>query len=150
MHRFVLFAAVVLAAPGIAVAQSARTDSANAVAAIEQFHNALAASDSVLAVSLLTDDVAIIESGTIQSRAEYLSHHLGADMKASQGGKGVRTLVKVTVVSTMAYVVSKTETPPSGVEGNTGSELAELMVVSKTANGWKIRAVHWSSRRRRA
>lgn len=150
MNRFVLLVALALTAAGTASAQPSRSDSAQAIAAIEQFHDALAASDSVLAVSLLTDDVAIIESGAIQSRAEYLSHHLGADMKASQGSKGVRTLIRVTVVGTMACVISKTETPPSGAEGNTGSELAELIVVSKTAHGWKIRAVHWSSRRRRA
>ena len=150
MNRFVLLIAVASVTVNTAAAQPARIDSAAAVAAVAQFHGALAASDSVLAISLLADDATIIESGAIQSRADYLSHHLGADMKASQGSKGVRTVMKVTVVGTMAYVVSKTETPPSGAEGNTGSELAELMVVSKTASGWKIRAVHWSSRRRRA
>ncbi|MDQ6735141.1 MAG: nuclear transport factor 2 family protein [Nitrospirota bacterium] len=150
MNRFVLLSALGLTAAATASAQPARTDSANVLAAIEQFHDALAASDSVLAVSLLADDAAIIESGAIQSRADYLSHHLGADMKASQGSKSVRTVMKLTIVGTMAYVVSKTETPRSGAEGSTGSELAELMVVSKTTSGWKIRAVHWSSRRRRA
>jgi len=147
MPRKFLFVLTALITANVAAAQSA--DSVTAVAAVERFHGALAASDSALAVSLLADDALVIESGAIQSRAEYLSHHLGADMKASQGSKGVRSVTNVTVVGAMAYVVSKTETPASGAEGSTASELVELMIVSKSTNGWKIRAVHWSSRRRR-
>jgi ketosteroid isomerase-like protein len=146
LHKF-LFVLAALVTANVAVAQSA--DSIAAVATVERFHGALAASDSALAVSTLAEDALVIESGAIQSRAEYLSHHLGADIKGSQGSKGVRSISKVTVVGAMAYVVSKTETPASGAEGSTASELAELMVVSKSPNGWHIRAVHWSSRRRR-
>ena len=147
MLRNFLFVLTALVTASSAVAQA--PDSVAAVAAVERFHGALAASDSALAVSVLADDALIIESGAIQSRAEYLSHHLGADMKGSQGRKGVRSVSNVTVVGTMAYVVSKTETPASGAAGSTASELVELMVVSRTTNGWKIRAVHWSSRRLR-
>lgn len=140
-----------LCIPAAAVdAQNARADSAAAVAAVEQFHASLGAADSARAVSMLSDDVLILESGNIQTRAEYLGGHLGADMKASQGPKGERTVIKATVVGDAAYVVARTLTAPSGVAGNTGSESIELMVLSKTSNGWKIRTVHWSSRRRRA
>ena len=126
-------------------AQTTRADSAGAVATVEQFHAALGAADSARAVMLLADDVLVLESGAIQTRAEYLGHHLGADMKASQAW----TVLKVTVTGDAAYVVSKTISPPTGTQGATGSESAELMVLSKTQSGWKIRAVHWSSRRRR-
>ena len=135
---------------GLAPVLAQRSDSTAAVAAVEQFHAALAAADSARAVGLLSDDVLILESGAVQTRAEYLGGHLGADMKASQGPRGERTVLKVTIVGDAAYVISKTVTPPTGAQGSTGSESAELMVVSKTPTGWKIRAVHWSSRRRRA
>ena len=134
----------------VAGAQNSRPDSVAAVSAVEQFHAALAAADSARAVSLLSDDVLILESGNIQTRAEYLGGHLGADMKASQGSKGERAVIKATVVGDAAYVIARTLTAPSGVAGNTGSESIELMVLSKSASGWKIRSVHWSSRRRRA
>ena len=88
--------------------------------------------------------------GAVQTRAEYLSHHLGADMKASNGSKAVRSIVQVQLMGEAAYVVSKSVTPPTGAEGATGSEMAELMVLSKTPSGWSIRAVHWSSRRKRS
>lgn len=145
----IVVAAALCVAQMRASAQSTGTDSSAAVATVEGFHSALAARDSVRAVALLANDALILESGAIQSRAEYLSHHLGADMAAMQGSKGVRTVVAVRVVADAAYIVSKTLTPASGAEGSTPSESAELMVLSKTALGWSIRAVHWSSRRRR-
>lgn len=147
--RTAILIAAFAAIPAGAAAQ-AKLDSAGAVAAVEQFHAALAAGDSARAVGVLTDDVLVIEAGAIQTRAEYLGGHLGADMKASRDSKSERAVVQIRVVGDMAYVVSKTVTPPTGAAGNTGSELAELMVVSRTGSSWKIRAVHWSSRRRRA
>ena len=125
-------------------------DSAAALSVVEQYEAALAAGDSTKAVSLLADDLLVMEAGAIETRAEYLAHHLGADMKASAGPKGERTVVRVSIVGDAAYVVTKTVRPGTGAQGSTGSELAELMVLSKTSAGWKIRAIHWSSRRRRA
>lgn len=136
--------------PGAAGAQTVRTDSAGAVAAVVQFHAALQAADSARATSLLAEDAVILESGAIQTRSEYLSHHLAADMKASVGSRAQRTVVRVSLFGNSAIVVSRSVSPPSGADGNTGSEMAELMVVSKSTTGWQIRAVHWSSRRRKA
>lgn len=133
-----------------ALTQTTSTDSSAAAAVVERFHSALTSGDSARAVALLASDVLVLESGAVQTRAEYLSHHLGADMKASKGSKAARSVVQVRVMGDAAYVVSKTVSPPTGAEGSTGSEMAELMVLSKTASGWSIRAVHWSSRRRRA
>ena len=152
MHRVMpqlALAAALCALPARGSAQHALTDSSAAIAAVERFHAALAAQDSVGAVSLLANDVVVLESGVVQTRSEYLSHHLGADMRAMQGSKGVRTVVQVRLVGAAAYIVSKTLTPASGAEGSTASESAELMVLSKAGSGWSIRAVHWSSRRRR-
>ena len=133
-----------------AAAQASRADSASAVAAVAQFHAALSAADSARAVSLLAEDVMILESGAIQTRGDYVGHHLRADINASAGSKAVRAVVRVSMAGTTAIVVSKSISPPTGAEGNTGSEMAELMVLSKTESGWQIRAVHWSSRRRKA
>ena len=147
--RFVARIGIFCLAGGSLGAQAARSDSAAATAIVEQFNAALAAADSARAVSLLADDVLIIEAGSIQTRAEYLRGHLGADMKASQGSKGERSTIVARVTAAAAYVITRTVTPPSGAEGNSGSEAAELMVVTKTNSGWRISAVHWSSRRRR-
>ena len=137
------FSAAAGAQPGRAA------DSAAALAIVDQYEAALSAGDSAKAVSLLADDLLVMEAGTIETRAEYLAHHIGADMKASTGAKGERSVIKVNVVGDAAYIVTKTVRPGTGAPGSTGSELAELMVLSKTSVGWKIRAIHWSSRRRR-
>ncbi len=142
--------ALTVGAGNAAVAQAARADSVAAVGAVEQFHAAIGAADSVRAVSWLADDVMIMESGVIQTRSDYLGGHLRADMKGGQGSKSERTVMKVSIVGNAAYVVAKTVTPPSGAPGSTGSESAELMVLSSTTGGWKIRAIHWSSHRRKA
>ena len=130
--------------------QTTATDSSAAVTVVERFHAALTSGDSASAVMLLASDVMVVESGAVQTRSQYLGHHLGADMKASKGAKAVRTVIQVRIIGSAGYIVSKTVTPPTGAEGSTGSELAELMVLSKAASGWSIRAVHWSSRRSRA
>ncbi len=151
VSRFVVVAfTLLLCAPVRSVhGQPSRTDSAAVVAAVSGFHGALADGDSVKATSYLANDVVVLESGVAQSRADYLGHHLGADMKASKSASGKRTITQVTVVGTAAYLVATTFTP-----GNTanpqGSDMVELMVLSQSASGWQIRAVHWSSRRRRA
>lgn len=132
----------------IAAAQTVRSDSVAAVTAVDQFHASLAAGDSARAVSLLADDLYVMEAGAIETRADYLAHHLGADMKASQGSKGDRTVLKVSLIGDAAYVVARTVTPPAAAGGQP-SESAELMVLSKASGTWRIRAVHWSSRRRR-
>ncbi len=131
-------------------AQIVRTDSSEVVATVARFHDALTAGDSVRAVALLASNVHILESGAIETRAEYLGHHLGADMKASKSSKGTRSVVQVQVLGNAAYVVSKTITPPTGEKDSTGSQMAELMVLGRTATGWTIQAIHWSSRRRRS
>lgn len=133
-----------------AASQGARSDSAAAMAAIDAFHAALHAGDSARAVGQLAEDAVIIEAGTIETRAQYLSGHIGADIKASGGTPGVRTVVAATVVGSVAFVTARTVTTTTTAQGASISELAELMVVAKSDGTWKIRAVHWSSRRRRA
>ncbi len=144
-----LCGAVCFAIPMTMQAQSTRGDSLTVVDVVSQFHAALAAGDSVRAVALLSADVIVLESGASQTYAEYLGHHLGADMAASKNASGERTVTCVTVIGTAAYLVARTLAP--GATANPqGSESAEMMVLSKMPTGWRIRAIHWSSRRRRA
>lgn len=56
--------------------QGAMTDSAAVASVIAKYHEALAAGDSTGALALLSDDAVILESGGVETRAEYRSHHL--------------------------------------------------------------------------
>ena len=61
--------------------QSSRVvDSAAVVATVARFHGALASGDSVAATALLTEDALIVETGEIETKDEYVRHHLGADI----------------------------------------------------------------------
>jgi hypothetical protein len=68
--------------------QSQGDDSAAAAALVERYHRALAAADSVTALGLLAEDATIAESGGIESRQEYRSHHLAARHRIRPGSEG--------------------------------------------------------------
>lgn len=122
------------------------SDSAAVAAVVAKYTDALASGDSATALSLLADDAVILESGGIETRAEYRSHHLPADINASKAAPSQRKPVHVRVHGEMAWTTT-TSTRQRQVNGNAvTSSMAELMILVKTASGWKISAIHWSSR----
>jgi ketosteroid isomerase-like protein len=124
-----------------------RDDSVSAVAAVERFHQALAQGDSAAALALLADDAVIVESGVVESRQEYRSHHLPADIAFGRAVKGTRSTVRVSIQGDVAWT-----TAGSSVEGvyrgkPVRAKGAELVVLTRSAGGkWMISAIHWSSR----
>lgn len=141
-----------LFSPGAAIAHrlgnQSRPDSAAAVAAVAQFRSALAAGDTVAVLSLLAPDVVILESGEIETRDEYRSHHLATDMAFAKALPGTRSPLRATVQGGVAWV-SSTSTVKGTFRGRTiDSAGAELMVLTMTGTAWNIRAIHWSSRSR--
>jgi ketosteroid isomerase-like protein len=126
------------------------SDSVLVAAAITAFHSALSTGDSMAALSWLADDVVVLEAGTRETRQEYRDHHLGADIQYARSTRTTRGPIAVRVVGDVAWAESTSENTRT-VEGRTTrSSGAELMVLSRTAKGWQIRAIHWSSRTRRA
>ena len=147
-----IVAASVLAAPLAAQEHqhhSPAVDSAAVVAVIERYHQALSSGDSAGALALLAPDAVILESGGRETRAEYQSHHLPGDIRFAQAIRSVRGAVAVTIRGDVAWAAS-TSTTQGDYNGRAiNSAGAELMVLSREADGWKIRAIHWSSRTRR-
>ena len=130
-------------------AEGPRPDSANVVAVVESFHAALRAGDSLAAMRRLAPDAVILESGGIESRDEYRSHHLQDDIQFAQATSSSRRVVRVTVLRDAAWVAS-VGTTTGAFEGRPiNSSGAELMVLRKKNGEWKIAAIHWSSRARK-
>lgn len=128
----------------------ARSDSADAVATVAKFHAALASGDSGAALALLSPAVQIVESGGVEDLAHYREHHLPGDMNYARATKSDRTITHVSVRGDVAWIVS-TSVTTGEVNGRTvNSQGAELAVVIRTPQGWRIAAFHWSSRARRA
>jgi ketosteroid isomerase-like protein len=141
------------AAQGVAVAKDTPTapvtDSAAVVATIDRLHSSLEAGDSAKVLGLLADDVVVLESGGFEDRAEFRSHHLPADIAFARAVQSERTVRSVRVDGDAAWVASTSVTQGEFRGRQINSAGAELMVLRRTTDGWRITAIHWSSRARR-
>ncbi len=126
----------------------AANDSADVAALINRFHGALEAGDSLTALSLLASDATILESGSMETVADYRAHHLPADIAYAKAIKSTRGPQKVVVRGDLAYSSSTSSTKGTVNNRAVDSAGAELIVATRTAQGWRIAAIHWSSRRR--
>lgn len=129
---------------------STAADSATVAATVDRFHAALAAGDSTAALGYLDDDVVVLESGGVESREQYRAHHLAADIAFSRAVPSTRSPSRVRVLGDVAWVSSTSITQGEFNGRAVNSSGAELMVLRRTPRGWKITAIHWSSRARRA
>src|ERR671915_251863 len=133
-----------------AYAQGTGGDSATVASVVDHYHRALESADSVGALALLASDAVILESGGIETREEYRSHHLPADIAFARAVKGVRSPIRVVVRGDVAWATSTTTAQGEFRGRPVNSAGAELMVLTRTTDGWKINAIHWSSRSRRS
>lgn len=124
-------------------------DSASVAAVVTRYHDALATGDSAAALALLSDDAVVLESGGIETRAEYRSHHLPGDIEFARAVPRERGPVRVVVRDGVAWASSTSVTQGQFRGRAINSAGAELMVLVRTDAGWKIGAIHWSSRARR-
>jgi ketosteroid isomerase-like protein len=124
------------------------SDSAQVAALVAGFHEALAQGDSTAALALLAPDVVIVESGAVESLAEYRTRHLPADIAFARAVKAERVPRQVTVAGEVAYSVATSASRGAYRNRAVDSLGAELIVARRTAQGWRIAAIHWSARRR--
>jgi len=145
------FAAVGLLPPGVdgdRVSESPQASpTADAIATAMRFHAALARADSAAATALLEPDAMILESGDVETRAEYIAHHLGADIEFARGLPSKRTIVQTRRSGNVVWIVATSESKGRFQDRELDSRGAELMVLSKSGAEWQIRAIHWSSHR---
>ena len=121
-------------------------DSAAVATTVAKYHEALAAGDSTAALALLADDAVILETGGVETRGEYRSHHLPGDINFAKAIRSQRGPVHVRILGDVAWTTS-TSTTQGEMNGRAINSVgAELMVLVRTPGGWKISAIHWSSR----
>jgi ketosteroid isomerase-like protein len=117
---------------------------------VDAFHRALAEGDSVSALALLDEDVTILESGGVEDKEHYRSGHLAGDMRFAASVPRERGDVEVRVVGDVAWAWSTNVAQGRLGEREVNSQGAELVVLRRQAEGWRIVAIHWSSRQRRS
>ena len=112
---------------------------------VTAFHEALAGGDSAAAMALLAPDAQVLESGHRETREEYSGKHLAADMEFTRAVQSTRGAMIVRQEGNVAWT-STTSLIKGQFRGkDVQAESAELMVLGKTEDGWRIRAIHWST-----
>ena len=132
-----------LCVPALAQVSS---DSAAVAGAVKHYHDALALGDSAAALALLSPNVIIMESGGVESLREYRSHHLAADIEFTPAVKETRSPMRVNLQGNVAWTTATGTTRGTFRGKPVNSAGAELMVLTRSADGWVISAIHWSSR----
>ncbi len=147
LHALALTFLTALLTPPLA-AQSATKESAEIVAVVDRFHAALVAGDSATALQLLAEDAVMLEAGSVETKPEYGKNHLPADIEFERGVSTKRSPIRAIVRGDTAWATSTSEV--SGKYQGRAVDFvgAESMVLSREAGGWRIRAIHWSSRAR--
>ena len=107
-----------------------------------------ATGDKAKALSLLAPDAVILESGGIESRAEYASHQLPEDIEFEKAVSSTRGALQVTVSGTSAWTAATSTTHGQFKGRAINSAGAESIVLTKRDGVWRIRSIHWSSRKR--
>ena len=116
---------------------------------VDAFHSALLAGDSTLALDYLADDVTILESGGVENKQHYRSGHLAGDMRFAQAVPRKRGEMNVSILGDVAWAHSTSVTQGRMGEREINSLGAELVVLAIENGTWKIKAIHWSSRKKR-
>ena len=139
-----LLAFALLAVPDMSL--HAQSMDGEVVATVDAFHRALASGDSTAALSLLAEDVTILESGGIEDKEHYRSGHLAGDMRFAAAVPRERGEIQVRVVGDVAWAWSTNVARGTMGEREVNSQGAELVVLGRVDGAWLIRAIHWSSR----
>ena len=140
-----LLALTTLVLASAAVASDAEAPDPQIAATVDAFHDALKKGDRAAVMALLAPDAQILEGGHAESREEYEKGHLASDIEFAQAIPSQRENVVARQEGSAAWVTSSSRVTGSFKGRDVNSAGAELIVLSKTADGWRIRAIHWSS-----
>jgi ketosteroid isomerase-like protein len=126
-------------------AQSTPSETTAVEATVRGFHQALASGDAAGALRLLAADAVILENGARETRDEYAAHHLPEDIEFARAVPMQRGPIQVAVSGNTAWASSTGKLQGTFRSRPIDMAVAELMVLSRTAAAWEIRAIHWSS-----
>ncbi|MCC7461221.1 MAG: nuclear transport factor 2 family protein [Gammaproteobacteria bacterium] len=144
VRAVLLGATLVCTSPARAQASSA--DAAGVQAVVDAFRAALRSGDTGTVQHLLAADAAILEGGAIETRDQYLSHHLMADMEFAKAVPSEVRQTAVTINGDTAWVRSTSTASGSYRDRPVRLAGAELIVLTRKESSWEIRAIQWSAR----
>jgi ketosteroid isomerase-like protein len=145
MHSRIAGALCSIALAAASAAETPVEESAPVIAVVDAFHDALRRGDGKAVMELLAPDAMILESGSSETRSEYEQHHLKEDIAFAREVQSTHSLLSVRLEGKTAWVISTSRTKGSFRGRQINSIGTELMVLTKSLQGWQIRAIHWSS-----
>jgi len=125
-------------------------DEMAARAVVTRFHTALATGNAAGAMAVVGADAVFLEAGSVETRAQYEKDHLPADIEFEKSVPARRGELRVVVSGDAAWSTCTYELKGTFQGRAIDSIGTEMMVLSRAAGGWQIRAVSWSSRARPA
>ncbi len=128
-------------------AETPAPDAEEITAAVHRFHEALTKGDPLMAMAMLTADAVILESGQKQTREEYAREHLAEDIAFMKATQNTISEFAVHQEGSAAWTAASSRTSGTFHDKPVNSAGTELMVLTKLPEGWRIRAIHWSSRK---
>jgi ketosteroid isomerase-like protein len=123
-------------------------DRAGVTATVEAFYGAMKKGDAAAVMRTVAPDAVFLEGGKQETRAEYETGHLPADIEFEKAVDGKRGPLTVTVNGDTAWVTGMADYVGTFQGKPVNFESAQLMVLTRTGGRWLIRSVHWSARRR--
>jgi ketosteroid isomerase-like protein len=135
--------------PAPICAQTAAGPEAEVRKVVDAFHAGIKKGDPAAVMQLLAPDALLLEAGGIETRAQYEKDHLPADIEFEKAVTTAFKAYRVTVIGDAAWAVSNSEYKGTFRDRPVDSLGVELMVLTRDASGWHIRAIHWSSRARK-
>jgi ketosteroid isomerase-like protein len=117
-------------------------------AVVESFYGAMKAGDKAAAMRVIAPDAVFLESGKLETRAEYEANHLPADIEFESQVTGKRGPWRVTFEGDTAWAIATTEYVGKFDGDPVDYVSAQLVVLTRNSGEWRIRSAHWSSRRR--
>ena len=123
-------------------------DEADVRTTLESFYAAMKTPDPAAAMAVIADDAVFLEGGRLETREEYEKNHLPADIEFEAQVTGKREPWRITVRDDTAWAIAMTEYDGTFNEAPVAFTGAQLAVLSREEAGWRIRSIHWSSRRR--
>lgn len=132
-----------------ASSQAAIAASKEVLRAVEEFHVALSKGDEAAVSRLLDPAVLIMEGGNVErSREEYAGHHLKADAQFMRSVKYTLERQTGDSLGDLAWVASEAALTGESNGKRLNLISTESLVLKRSAGGWRIVHIHWSSRDR--
>jgi ketosteroid isomerase-like protein len=117
-------------------------------ATLEAFYAAMKTGDTAAAMQQIAPDAVFVESGRLETRAEYEANHLPADIGFEKQVNGTRGPMQVKIEGDTAWVIATTEYDGTFDARPVNFVSAQLAVLTRGDGNWRIRSIHWSSRQR--